>query len=278
MKKKITRLLAKENLQAKIHSREKHTYSLWTKLERPGIEWDLDKIHDIIAFRILVEKVEDCYCALGLIHKIYKPVPTSGTGDYIARPKPNGYQSIHTRVYGEQSQPTEIQIRTFDMHEQAEYGIAAHWAYTDVKKKAKLHDEVLDKSGVTVKEDKLKWVKELAKWQKEIVDSEEFLKAVRFDALSERIYVFSPKGDVYDLPINATPVDFAYVVHTGLGNYIQRARVNGKLVALKKKLRSGDVVEIIKSKNVKKPSHSWIEFVVTTTAKRKIKTQLRLTD
>lgn len=276
MKKKIVRSLAEEKVNAKIRSRAKHTYSLWRKLERPGIEWDFDKVYDIIAFRVLVDKVEDCYCALGLIHKIYKPVPTLGTDDYIARPKPNGYQSIHTRVFGERSHLTEIQIRTFGMNEQAEYGIAAHWAYTDVKKKAKVHDEVFDKLGVTAKEDKLKWVKELAKWQKEIVDSEEFLKAVRFDALSERIYVFSPKGDVYDLPLHATPVDFAYAVHTGLGNYIQRAKVNGKLVALKEKLRSGDVVEIIKSKNVKKPSHSWIDFVVTTTAKRKIKTQLRL--
>jgi GTP pyrophosphokinase len=164
------------------------------------------------------------------------------------------------------------------MHNQAEYGIAAHWAYADVKKKAKVHDDDLVKFGVTAKKDKLKWVKELANWQGEIVDSDEFLKAVKFDALSERIYVFSPKGDVYDLPLHATPIDFAYAVHTGLGNYIKRVRVNGKQVALNKKLHNGDVVEIIKSKNAQKPSHSWIDYVMTTRAKRKIKSQLRLTN
>jgi len=276
MKTNITRSLAKEKINAEIRSRAKHVYSLWRKLERPGIDWDFDKVHDIVALRVLVGKVEDCYSTLGLIHKLYKPVLELGIKDYIARPKPNGYRSIHTRVFGEKLHLTEIQIRTFDMHEQAEFGVAAHWAYTDVKKQAKVHADVLEKSGVTAKEDKLKWVKELAKWQKEIVDSEEFLKAVKLDALSERIYVFSPKGDVYDLPLHATPVDFAYTVHTGLGEYIQGAKVNGRLVALNSKLHSGDVVEIIKSKNIKKPSHGWIDFVVTTTAKRKIKTQLRL--
>jgi GTP pyrophosphokinase len=164
------------------------------------------------------------------------------------------------------------------MHEENEFGIAAHWHLSLLKTKGKLTSKQVDEGKFSVEKEKLKWVKELAKWQKEIVDSEEFLKAVRFDALRERIYVFSPKGDVYDLPLHATPVDFAYAVHTGLGKYIQGAKVNGKLVALSNKLHSGDVVEIIKSKNIKKPSHSWIDFVVTTTAKRKIKTQLRLAD
>ena len=276
MKRKIIRSLVKENIDAKVHARSKHVYSLWTKLERPGIDWDFDKVYDIIAFRVLVDKVKDCYSALGVIHKIYKPISSSGTDDYIAKPKPNGYQSIHTKISGEKLLVVEVQIRTNEMHEQAEYGIAAHWAYTDVKKKAKVHDDVLDKSGVRADGGKLEWVKELAKWQKEIIDSEEFLKAVKFDALSERIYVFSPKGDVYDLPLHATPVDFAYAVHTDLGSYIKSVKVNGKQVALNIRLHSGDVVEIVKSKNVKKPSHNWIDFVVTTTAKRKIKTQLRL--
>lgn len=275
MKRKITRGLAKEKIKATISSRAKHNYSLWTKLERPGIEWDFDKIYDIIAFRVLVDGIEDCYTALGIVHKIYSP-SSLGTKDYIANPKPNGYQSIHTRVIGEQSHITEIQIRTHEMHEQAEFGVAAHWAYTDVKKKAKIHDDDLGKKGVEAKADKLKWVKELAKWQKEIVDSDEFLEAVKFDALSERIYVFSPKGDVYDLPLHASPIDFAYAVHTDLGNYIKGVRVNGKQVSLNKKLHSGDIVEIIKSKNLKKPSHSWVDYVVTTTAKRKIKSRLRL--
>ena len=278
MKKKISLALAEQKIKATVRSRAKHTYSLWTKLERPGIEWDFDRVYDIIAFRVLVDKVEDCYSALGLIHELYKPSPTSGTDDYIARPKPNGYQSLHTRVLGEKLDPMEIQIRTHEMHNQAEYGIAAHWAYADVKKKAKVHDDDLVKFGVTAKKDKLKWVKELARWQGEIVDSDEFLKAVKFDALSERIYVFSPKGDVYDLPLHATPIDFAYAVHTGLGSYIKGVRVNSKQVALNKKLHNGDVIEIIKSKNVEKPSHSWIDYVVTTTAKRKIKSQLRLTN
>jgi len=278
MRQTILKQLAKEGVKANIQARKKHLYSLWRKLERPEKQWNFDKIHDIIALRILVDNTTQCYTALGTVHSFYKPAPSIGVRDYIAQPKPNGYRSIHTNIIGPNKGIAEVQIRTHAMHEENEFGVAAHWHLSLLKSKGKLTSKQVDEGRFGVEKSKLKWVKELAKWQKEIVDSEEFFKAVRFDALSERIYVFSPKGDVYDLPLNATPVDFAYAVHTGLGNYIQRAKVNGKLVALKKKLRSGDVVEIIKSKNVKKPSHSWIDFVVTTTAKRKIKTQLRLTD
>jgi GTP pyrophosphokinase len=277
MRQAIYGQLAKEQVKAKIQSRKKHLYSLWTKLERPEKQWDFEKIHDIVALRILVDDTRQCYTALGIIHSLYKPAPGIGIRDYIARPKPNGYRSIHTNIVGPNKKIAEIQIRTHSMHEENEFGVAAHWHLSLLKSKGKFTSKQVDEGKFGIDANKLKWVKELAKWQGEIVDSDEFLKAVKFDALSERIYIFSPKGDVYDLPLHATPVDFAYAVHTGLGSYIKSVRVNGKQVALNKRLHNGDVVEIIKSKNAKRPSHGWIDFVVTTTAKRKIKSQLRLT-
>ncbi|MCX7928635.1 MAG: RelA/SpoT family protein [Patescibacteria group bacterium] len=270
----LLRRLVENGIQAEVHARKKHLYSLWKKLNRPNINWDFEKIHDIVALRILVNTVADCYAALGIVHHTYRPIPDIGISDFIAQPKPNGYRSIHTKVLGPQGRFVEIQIRTFEMHEQAEYGAASHWAYSEAKSKG-ASDERLEKGLIKVDENKLRWVKQLAKWQEEISDSEEFLKAVKFDALSDRIFVFSPKGDVYDLPVGATPVDFAYAVHTDLGDYIKVAKVNNKIVPLNYKLSNSDVVEIIKHKNPVKPNNDWLSFVVTTTARRQIQKRLR---
>lgn len=274
MKRLLLKKLAKEGIKAKIDGRKKHLYSLWRKLERPEVDWDFDKVHDIVALRILVDKISQCYTALGVVHGCYKPVPHLGISDFIAQPKPNGYRSIHTKVFGPGERIVEVQIRTYKMHKQAEHGIAAHWVYGEAKVKG-TKDAILEMRGIKVDKDKLLWVKQLVDWQKEITDSEEFLRAVKFDALTHRNFVFSPLGDVYDLPAGATPVDFAYAVHTDLGNYIKCVRVDGRLVPLDYKLKSGEVVEIIKSKNPKKPSQDWLDFVVTTTARRKIKGSLK---
>jgi len=264
--------LKKEKLKAEIHGRPKHLYSLWRKLLRPEINMDINEVYDLIAVRILVRSVRDCYAALGVVHKNWKPSPRWGTSDFIAQPKPNGYRSIHTRVFGPNGKIIEVQIRTYQMHEEAENGIASHWYYSEQKNKI-LSDEKVNK-GFFAPDEKMTWVKELVAWQKEIVDSKEFLDSLKFDALAHRIFVFSPKGDVYDLPTGATPVDFAYAIHTELGNAIQEAKVNGKMVLLSSKLKNGDIVEIIKGKK-DRSSVKWLEFVVTRTARKEILKNLR---
>lgn len=273
MKRNILTKLVKEGIRVEIHGRKKHFYSLWKKLARPEIDGDYDKVNDIVALRIITGSVSECYTALGVVHSLYKPVPHIGISDFIAQPKPNGYRSIHTKVFGPAGRIVEVQIRTREMHEQAEFGVAAHWAYSQEKEKGK-EDEVLEKKGVAIPQ-KLSWVRELIRWQKELTDSEEFLRAVKFDALKARIFVFSPQGDVYDLPAGATPVDFAYGVHTDLGSFVAGAKVDGKIVPLDYKLQSGQVVEIVKSKNPRGPKSDWLEFVVTTLARREIAKYLR---
>lgn len=275
MRRKLLVDLSKEGVKVEIHGRKKHLYSLWTKLQRPDIDWDFSKVYDIVALRIITETVAQCYTALGVVHGIYKPVPSIGVSDFIAQPKPNGYRSIHTKVFGPSGRIVEVQIRTSLMHEEAEYGAAAHWAYSDSKSMG-ASSEVLEKgSGTTVKASKLPWVRQLLAWQKEISDSDEFIKAVKFDALKHRNFVFSPLGDVYDLPVGATPVDFAYAVHTDLAKSISGAKVDGRMVPLDYKLKSGQVVEIIKSKNEKGPSAKWLEFVATRQAVSEINKYLR---
>lgn len=275
--KKATRTiykdLAKEEIKAKVSSRPKHLYSLWRKLERPEIEGDIDKVYDLVAMRILVGTIKDCYAALGTVHSIWKPVPSIGIRDYIAQPKPNGYRSIHTNVFSLRERILEIQIRTFEMHEQAENGVAAHWFYSSVKSKG-VSDQKLEKGNLFAPSEKLSWVKQLVGWQKELVGSQEFVDALKFDGLAHRIFVFSPKGDVFDLPQDATPVDFAYGVHTQLGDETVGAKVNGKMVGLDHKLKSGDMVEIIKKEGTK-PTEGWLDFVVTNLAKRKIAAYFR---
>ena len=227
-----------------------------------------------MALRIIVGTVAQCYTALGVVHDTYTPVPTIGISDFIAQPKPNGYRSIHTKVFGPNGTIVEVQIRTWIMHEQAEFGIASHWAYAESKEKG-AKDNALETKGVSIKKDRLNWVKQLVNWQKEIADSDEYLKAVKFDALSHRNFVFSPRGDVYDLPKGATPVDFAYAVHTDLGKHLTGARVDGKIVPLDHILKSGQVVEILKSKNERTPNIDWLNFVKTTAARREINKYLR---
>ena len=266
---KIQKSLVKVGLTAKVQSRQKRLYSLWCKLNRPGIEGDYVKIYDIVATRIIVNSVSECYEVLGLIHSLYRPDPQIGISDFIAQPKPNGYRSIHTRVFGPSGKIMEVQIRTKEMHEEAERGISAHWFYGSEKGRGASED-FLEKKGVFVP-NKLSWVKELTRWQEELTSSEEFLKAVKFDAFSHRNFIFSPRGDVFDLPVNATPVDFAFAVHSGLGRYIKGAKVNDKIVPLDYKLKSGDVVEILKAKNPTKPSSRWLDFVVTINARKEIK-------
>jgi len=273
MRKSLLKILAKENVKPTIQARKKHLYSLWKKLQCAEVSWDFDKVLDIVAMRIIVNTIPECYAALGIVYRQYTPVPHLGVSDFIAQPKPNGYQSIHTKVFGPKGRIVEVQIRTQAMHEEAEFGIAAHWAYSDTKAKD-VKSEILEQRGGVI-EKKLSWVKELAEWQKEIKDSKEFLEAVKFDALKERIFIFSPKGDVFDLPLGATPIDFAYAVHTDLPRYVKSAKANGKMVPLNYKLKSGEVVEIEKTKLPKDPSSGWSEFVATTTARREIGKYLR---
>jgi len=274
MRKVILKKLLEENIKAEVHARKKHFYSLWKKLERPEIAWDFAQVHDIVAIRIIVGTVAQCYTALGVVHGNYKPVPHVGVSDFIAQPKPNGYRSIHTKVFGPEGRIVEVQIRTIVMHKEAEEGVAAHWVYSEAKTKG-AKKEQLDKGTVFAPSDKLAWVRQLVDWQSEMNDSEEFLKAVKFDALRHRNFVFSPQGDVYDLPAGATPVDFAYAVHTRLPNSLLGAKVDGKIVSLDYKLRSGQVVEIMRSKNPRGPNRDWLEFVVTTLARREISKYLR---
>lgn len=261
--------LKKEKISFRVESRSKHLYSLYLKLKRVDINFNISKVYDLIAFRIVVKNIGDCYRVLGIIHNTFRPM-SQRLRDYIATPKPNGYRSIHTTVFGPEGIPFEIQIRTEEMHEQAEYGVAAHWHYDEVKSKV-LSSVDLNKSLV-MDQDKMEWVKQLGKWQEEITDNKEFLKRIKIDFFGQRIFVLTPKGNIKDLPKGATPIDFAYTVHTYLGDKAMGAKVNGKLTSLDKKLESGDMVEILVSKDQhKKPSRDWLKYVVTSLARKKIK-------
>ncbi len=268
IKGRLTVSFKKEGINPEIQSRVKHIYSLYTKLMRPGVKKDLNKIYDLIALRVITSNTEECYKVLDIVNKLFKPVPEP-ISDYIGHPKPNGYRSIHIKVYGPGDLPFEIQIRSRQMHEEAEYGLAAHWNYAE-KKESGLSDEKISQ-GFAASAEKLDWVKRLSEWQKEVTDNEEFLKTVKTDFFGHRIFCFTPKGDVKDLPAGATPVDFAYMVHTDMGNLVTGARVNNRVVSLDTKLKNGDVVELLLSKNTKKPSRDWLGFVATATAKKKIK-------
>lgn len=270
IKHKLTKALGEAGITTQIQSRVKYIYSLYTKLLRPENNRDISKIYDLIALRIIIGKKEECYKTLGIINKLFRPVPGQYISDYIAHPKPNGYQSLHVKVQGPSNLPFEIQIRTQQMHEEAEYGVAAHWHYAE--KKVKELSEVKISRGFAASGEKLEWVKRLSQWQKEITDNQEFLKTVKTDFFGSRIFCFTPKGDVKDLPVGATPIDFAYQVHTDLGHRVIAAKVNGRVVGLSTKLKNADVVELILSKDPKKkPSRDWLNFVVTSLARKKIK-------
>ncbi len=236
-----------------VHGRLKRLYSLYEKLLRH--DKDIEKINDLIALRVIVEDVSDCYAALGVIHKLWRPMP-GRIKDYIAQPKPNGYQSLHTTVFCEQSQIAEFQIRDYQQHINAEYGIAAHWTY--------------DETGSKRAPRQLKWVRELAA-AGDAMERLKDLANLKIDIFENRIFVFTPKGDVIDLPENATPVDFAYAVHTHIGNQCAGARVNDRISVLDQPLKSGDVIEIIVDKTKKGPSADWIKFVKTAHARQCVK-------
>ena len=241
-----------------IHSRPKHYWSLYQKLLKH--EMDFERIHDLIALRVILDDVKTCYEALGIIHKHWRPLP-GRIKDYIAFPKPNGYQAIHTTVFSLDGKIIEIQLKTKKMHEDAEQGICAHWA-------------VKEGINLKVQRKKFAWVQQLSDWQKKIQKPEEFLEGLKVDFLKNRIFIFTPKGDVIDLPEGATAVDFAYAVHTDIGNHCVGAKTNGKIISLSQALRNGDVVEIIVDKN-KKPSRDWLAFIKTGLARSRIKSELK---
>ena len=260
--------LQKEKVKVfEIHGRQKRLYSLYLKLLRPEYNRDPDKIYDLVAMRVLVPTVTDCYNVLGILHNLWRPLP-GRIKDYISQPKPNGYQSLHTTVFGPNGKILEIQIRTKQMHEQAEYGIAAHWHYKEAGGRQPLRGK-----GVELPK-KLQWVNDLVKWQRSIQDNQQYLHSLSIEVFRNRIFVFTPHGDVIDLPEDATPVDFAYHVHSWIGNHCAGARINNHMVSLDAKLKNGDVVEIITDKNRPNPSQDWLKFVKTSAARNKIRSSL----
>lgn len=245
----------------RIDSRIKHLYSLWQKLKK--YKMDQNKIYDVIALRIIVPTIAECYQALGVIHGLYKPVP-GRFKDYIAVPKPNGYRSLHTTIFSGDGTTLEIQIRTKDMHQEAEYGIASHLSYKEVGKNMS-EQEIKKKVG---------WTKDLLEWQKDVEHHQEFMKNLKTDFFEKRVFVLTPKGDVIDLPEGSTPIDFAYAVHSKIGDHIAGSKVNGKLAPLDTTLRNRDVVEI-EVKESATPKRKWIDMARTTMAKRKIRQYIR---
>lgn len=239
-----------------LHSRAKYYYSLYQKIKRHDM--DPEKVFDLVAIRIIVPDIKSCYEALGIIHKHYKPFPGL-IKDYIALPKPNGYQSLHTTIFCERNRIVEIQIRTPDMHDHAENGIAAHWAYSEEGKKKIFRANLKE----------TQWVSQLKQFLQEM-KPQEGIEKLKIDFFKNRIFVFTPKGDVKDLPEGSNPIDFAYAIHTDLGHTLKGAKINGKIAQLNHKLANGDVVEIIKGK-ILKPSSDWLRTVKTTEAKKKIK-------
>jgi guanosine-3',5'-bis(diphosphate) 3'-pyrophosphohydrolase len=247
--------LEERGLKGDVSGRFKHVYSIYKKIKQQGIEFD--QIHDIIAFRILMPTLPSCYEALGLVHQLWKPVP-GRFKDFIAIPKPNMYQSLHTTVIGPLSERVEVQIRTPDMHKVAEEGIAAHWAYKEGKVLISKDDE------------KFAWLRQLMEWQQDLKDPKEFLETVKVDLFTDEVFVFTPKGDVKSLPRGATPVDFAYAIHSDVGGRCVGAKVNGKIVPLRYKLKNGDMVEVLTTPQAH-PSKDWLTFVKTSRAQQRIR-------
>ena len=258
--KEVSEYIAESGIHARVDGRVKHFFSIYRKMVNQNKT--LDQIYDLFAVRIIVEDVRDCYAALGMIHEKYKPIP-GRFKDYIAMPKRNMYQSLHTTVIGPSGLPFEVQIRTFEMHKTSEYGIAAHWKYkenSDGKKSQKTEDE------------KISWLRQILEWQKDMSDNKEFLSLIKsdLDLYKEDIFCFTPTGDVINLPSGSTPIDFAYAIHSAVGNKMVGARVNNKMVPIDYQIQNGDRVEVITSQNTKGPSMDWLNIVKSTQAKNKI--------
>ncbi len=269
--KELKKELKNEKIEVlDIHGRAKYYYSLFLKLKKHNMK--VEKIHDLVAVRIILPTIVDCYEALGIVHKKYRPM-IGRIKDYISLPKPNGYKSIHTTVFGPEGRILEIQLRTQRMHDEAEYGIAAHWIYSE---KRNWRDFIFGKKSSPVPVEDLQWVKQLKEWHKEIQgQTDEFWSSLKIDFFENHIFAFTPQGDVIDLPENATPVDFAYQIHTEVGDQTMGAKINDKMVSLDEKIHNGDVVEIITSKQKKLPNRDWLKFAKTTQARSRIKNTLR---
>ena len=258
--KEVGMHISNAGIEAEINGRVKHFFSIYRKMVNQNKT--LDQIYDIFAVRIIVDTVKDCYAALGVIHEMYKPIP-GRFKDYIAMPKPNMYQSLHTTLIASNGQPFEIQIRTYEMHRTAEYGIAAHWKYKEGKS---------GETGNESEEAKLSWLRQILEWQKEMSDNKEFLSSIKNDLnlFSDSVYCFTPSGDVKNLPAGSCPIDFAYSIHSAVGNKMVGARVNGKLVNIDYQIKSGDRIEIITSQNSKGPSRDWLNIIKSSQARNKI--------
>ena len=254
--------LKKQHIEAEVTGRAKHLYSIYRKMKRDNKT--LDQIYDLFALRILVNSVKDCYAALGVVHEMYTPMP-GRFKDYIAVPKANMYQSIHTTLLGEKGTPFEVQIRTWDMHRIAEYGIAAHWAYKEANYGSKKGQQI-----VRVQDDKLAWLRESLEWQQEMQDPQQFLETLKTELFEDEVYVFTPKGAIKVLPKGATPIDFAYSIHAEIGNHMTGAKINSKMVPIITQIKNGDIVEILTSDNSKGPSMDWLKFVKSSSARNRI--------
>lgn len=256
----VSEHIQKAGIKAKIDGRVKHFFSIYKKMKNQNKT--LDQIYDLFAVRIIVDTIKDCYAALGVIHEMYKPIP-GRFKDYIAMPKANMYQSLHTTLIGSSGQPFEIQIRTFEMHKAAEYGIAAHWKYKEASDGRKVEAQ---------EEAKLSWLRQILEWQQDLSDNREFLKLLKndLDLFSDNVYCFTPNGEVKNLPAGSTTIDFAYSIHSAVGNRMVGARVNDKLVTIDYEIKNGDRIEIITSQNSKGPSRDWLNVVKSTQAKNKI--------
>ncbi|GAB4520067.1 MAG: bifunctional (p)ppGpp synthetase/guanosine-3',5'-bis(diphosphate) 3'-pyrophosphohydrolase [Anaerolineae bacterium] len=264
----LSQELEKAGIQAEVTGRPKHIYSIWRKMKRKGV--DFEQIYDAQGVRVIVDTVRDCYAALGVVHSLWRPIPGE-FDDYIANPKDNMYRSLHTAVVGPDGRPMEVQIRTWEMHRTAEYGIAAHWRYKE---------QIGGRRDIEF-ENKIAWLRQLMDWRQEVTDAQEFVDSMKTDVFQDRVYVFTPKGDVIDLPAGATPIDFAYHVHTEVGHRCRGARVNGRLVSLDYQLQNGDQVEIITAKRGG-PSRDWLNpnlgYVKTQRARGKIRQWFRRLD